>query len=42
VAFDDYLAANRANAPLGRERLAAAERAILAGIARVRDGGSGS
>lgn len=42
VAFDDFLAANRANAPLGRERLAAAERAILAGIARVRDGGSGS
>ena len=37
VAFDDFLAATRSGAPLGRERLAAAERAVLAGIARVRD-----
>lgn len=37
VAFDDFLAATQSGAPLGRERLAAAERAVLAGIARVRD-----
>ncbi len=38
VAFDDFLAAHRSGAPLGRQRLAAAERAILAGITRIRDG----
>jgi len=40
VAFDDFLAANREHALLTRERLAAVEHAILAGVARVRAGGS--
>lgn len=36
-AFADFLAGRGAGGALGRERLAAAERAILAGIRRVRD-----